>query len=133
MPNPYMNTYAPNGFEAANQQTIANQQAQINPVFQNIGAQQNFQNQEIQQGRQLAQQAGQSQGSGGMSSLNPLAMAMMLRQSGTDVGIPSPNTPQMTGVAGMGNSMGTGLTQNSFNSGVGFNPSAQTGGYGIKF
>jgi hypothetical protein len=32
----------------------------------------------------------------------------------------------------MGNSMGTGMTQDQYNSGIGFNPSAQVGGYGIK-
>ena len=39
----------------------------------------------------------------------------------------------MTNVSGMGNSIGTGLTQNSFNSGIGFNPSAQYGGFGINY
>jgi hypothetical protein len=49
----------------------------LNPLFQNIGAQQQNQNAALQQQNQQMQQAGQvQQNSGGM---NPLAMAMMLR------------------------------------------------------
>jgi hypothetical protein len=69
MPNPYTNTYMPNGFEEANQQGI-------NPVFQNIGAQQQYMNQQLGQANQLAQPT--SRGTN-MSGVNPLAMAMMLR------------------------------------------------------
>ena len=50
----------------------------LSPVFQNIGAQQAFQNQNLQQGTQLAQQAGQT-AQNSMAGLNPLAMAAMLR------------------------------------------------------
>ena len=112
----------PNGFEEQNQQGL-------NPVFQNIGAQQQYLNQQLSQGNQMSQPT--SHGAN-MSGLNPLAMAMMLRGGG-DVGIPSTNTASMTGVAGMDGSMGTGLTQDSYNSGIGFNPSAQVGGYGLKY
>ena len=65
--------------------------------------------------------------------MNPLAMASLLRGGAGNVVVPDANMAQMSGVAGMGNSMGTGLTQDSFNSGVGFNPYAQSGGYGLKY
>jgi polyhydroxyalkanoate synthesis regulator protein len=53
----------------------------LTPVFQNINAQQAFQNQNLQQGTQLAQQAGQT-AQNSMAGLNPLAMAAMLRNKG---------------------------------------------------
>jgi len=122
MPNPYTNQFMPNGFEDASQQGL-------NPVFQNIGAQQQYFNQQLGQGSQMAQPTSAGPNMGG---LNPLAMAMALRQGG-NVNTPAMNGAQMTNVAGMGNSMGTGLTQDPYNSGIGFNPNAQTGGYGIKY
>jgi hypothetical protein len=48
----------------------------LQPVYQNMAAQQQFQNQAAQQGQQLTQQAGQT-AQGGM---NPLAMATLLRK-----------------------------------------------------
>ena len=122
MPNPYTDTYMPNGFEEASPQNI-------NPAFQNIGSQQAYMNQQLGQGNQYAQPTSHGTNVGG---LNPLAMAMMLRNKG-DVSVPSADLAQMSGVSGMGGSMGTGLTQDAFNSGVGFNPAAQAGGYGLKF
>lgn len=122
MPNPYTNIYMPNGFEDASQQAI-------NPAFQNIGAQQSYQNQQLGQLGQMSQPTSRGTNLGG---LNPLAMAMMLRGGASNVAVPSTDTAQMTGVTGMGNSMGTGLTQDSFNSGIGFNPYAQSNGYGLK-
>ena len=107
----------------------------LTPVFQNIGAQQALHNQLMQQQNQQNQDAvniGQSYGKS-MGGLNPLAMASMLRGGAGNVAIPDANMAQMSGVAGMGNSMGTGLTQDSFNSGVGFNPYAQSGNYGLKY
>ena len=66
MPNPYI---------------LMPQQAQdmsgLSPVYQNMAAQQNFQNQMAQQGNQLTQQAGQTTGGSGM---NPLALAAALRK-----------------------------------------------------
>ena len=59
----------PNGFEDANQQGL-------NPVFQNIGAQQAYMNQQLAQGSQMSQPT--SHGAN-MSGLSPLAMAMALR------------------------------------------------------
>ena len=123
MPNPYTDTYMPNGFEEASPQTI-------NPAFQNIGSQQAYMNQQLGQGAQLAQPTSHGTNVGG---LNPLAMAMMLRKGGSDLAIPDASLAPMSGVVGMGGSMGTGLTQDAFNSGVGFNPYAQAGGYGLKF
>jgi hypothetical protein len=122
MPNPYTNQFMPNGFEDQNQQGLM-------PVFQNIGAQQAYMNQQLAQGNQMAQPT--SHGAN-MSGLNPLAMAMALRKGG-DLSVPSADLSQMSGVAGMGNSLGTGLTQDAYNSGIGFNPAAQAGGYGLKF
>ena len=128
--NPYTASYAPSTFEQISPEDKANLAAR----YQNTGGQQAFQNQMNTQAGQLNQQAAQIGQSGqGISSVNPLAMAMALRQGNSNVQLPTTNTPQMTGVAGMGDSMGTGLTQNSFNSGIGFNPSAQAGGYGIKY
>lgn len=49
----------------------------LQPVYQNFGQQQANQQAALAQQNQLANQAGQSQGSGGM---NPIAMAMMLRK-----------------------------------------------------
>jgi PPE-repeat protein len=123
MPSPYFTTVAP---------YFAQQDQGLSPVFQNIAQQQQNQNAAIQQQMQNNQMAGQMHGSS-MSGLSPMAMAMALRGGAGNVEIPATNTAQMTGVAGMGNSMGTGLTQDAFNSGIGFNPYAQTGGYGLKY
>jgi hypothetical protein len=56
----------------------------VDPMFQNIAAQQANQNMGMQQGQGLTQAAGQTGQGGGMS---PMALAMMLRQGKT------PNTP----------------------------------------
>jgi hypothetical protein len=53
------------------------EQQGLNPVFQNIAAQQAAQNAAMQQGQGLTQAAGQIGQSGGM---NPMAMAAMLRK-----------------------------------------------------
>ena len=109
----------------------------LTPVFQNIGAQQALHNQLMQQQNQQNQDSvniGASYGKG-IGGLSPLAMAAMLRSGGggNDLSLPETNTAQMTGVSGMGNSTGTGLTQDPFNSGIGFNPYAQSGGVGLKY
>jgi hypothetical protein len=76
-------------------------QAGLNPVFQNIGSQQANQNAALQQQNQLVNQAGQTQQKGGM---NPMAMAAMLRKdqpqgaSMMDRGVAylgTQNTPEM--------------------------------------
>ena len=69
------------------QQLSPKDDAGLNPVFQNIGAQQALHNQLMQQQNQQTQDAaniGQGYGKG-MSGLNPLAMAMALRGK-TDFG-----------------------------------------------
>jgi hypothetical protein len=66
--NPYITQVAP----------YFQQDQGLMPVFQNINAQQQFENLQAQQGNQLTQQAGQT-AQNGMSGLNPLAMAMALR------------------------------------------------------
>ena len=123
MDNSYTSQYMPNGFEDANQQGL-------NPVFQNTNTQQQYLNQQLGQGNQMSQPTIHSPS---FSGLNPLSMAMALRKGGSDLAIPDASLAPMSGVSGMGGSMGTGLTQDAFNSGVGFNPYAQAGSYGLKF
>ena len=69
MPNPYTNQFMPNGFEDASPQNI-------NPAFQNIGSQQAYMNQQLGQGNQYAQPTSHGPS---FSGLNPLSMAMALR------------------------------------------------------
>lgn len=73
MDNNYFTQVSPY-MQPVNQQ----EQAGLMPVFQNIAQQQQNQNAALQQQNQQVQQAGQTQGNG-MSGLNPLMMAMMLR------------------------------------------------------
>jgi hypothetical protein len=68
MPSPYFTTVAP---------YFAQQDQNLNPVFQNIAQQQQNQNAALQQQMQNNQMAGQVQKGGG--GMNPLAMAAMLR------------------------------------------------------
>jgi hypothetical protein len=72
MPNPYI-TNVGSYMQPVNPQ----EQQGLMPVFQNIAAQQQNQNNALAQQNQLVQQAGQTQ-QGGM---NPMAMAAMLRKS----------------------------------------------------
>lgn len=71
MPNPYITSF---------------QQSQdvsgLQPVYQNMAAQQQYQNQAIAQGNQLAQQAGQPASMGGF---DPMKMAAALRGNGDGV------------------------------------------------
>jgi hypothetical protein len=67
-----------NYFTTVNPYFAQQDQQGLNPVFQNIAAQQANQNAALAQQNQQVQQAGQVQG-GGMSGLNPMMMAMMLR------------------------------------------------------
>jgi len=100
MPNPYENMYMPNGFEDANQQGI-------NPVFQNIGAQQQYLNQQLGQGSQLAQPTSHGTNVGG---LNPIAMAMALRNDpyAMNKGDPYANAQTATKLYGADNVYGYG-------------------------
>ena len=101
----------------------------LGPVYQNANAQQQYMNSQLGQANQLSQYHSYGSGGGG----NNIALALALRKMGGNTDIPSANLAQMSGVDGMGGSMGTGLTQDSYNSGIGFYPSAQSGGYGMKF
>ena len=67
----------------------------LNPVFQNISAQQANQNAAMQQGMDMTQAAGQTQQSGGM---NPMAMAMMLRKGKPDQADVNAKDAQMGGL-----------------------------------
>jgi hypothetical protein len=60
------------------QQLSPQDQAGLNPVFQNMAAQQANQNAALQQQMQNNQAAGQTKGSS-MGGMNPMAMAAMLR------------------------------------------------------
>ena len=77
MPSPYFTTVAP---------YFAQQDQNLNPVFQNIAQQQQNQNAALAQQNQLTQQAGQTQQQGGM---NPMAMAMALRNKKPEAGATS--------------------------------------------
>ena len=75
MPNPYINP-------AMQVQDLSG----LNPVYQNMAAQQQFQNQAAMQGQQLAQQAGQT-----AQQSNPMALAAALRKP-TDPNAPTKPT-----------------------------------------
>ena len=72
------NPYTANYVESYFAQLSPEEKAMLAPMYQNIGQQQNFQTQAMQQGNALTQAAGQTgQSSGGM---NGLALAAMLRK-----------------------------------------------------
>jgi hypothetical protein len=73
--NPYTSNYIENYFT----QLSPEEKAMLIPSYQNIGQQQNFQTQQMQQGNALTQAAGEiGKGSGG--GMNSLALAAMLRK-----------------------------------------------------
>jgi hypothetical protein len=75
---PSSNPYTSNYVESYFAQLSPEEKAMLNPMYQNIGQQQNFQTQQMQQGNALTQAAGQTvKGGGGM---NALALAAMLRK-----------------------------------------------------
>jgi len=76
MDNSYTSTYMPNG--------MPQDQQGLSPVFQNVGAQQQYMNQQLAQSNQLAQPQTQKSGYSGM---NPMDLAKMLRKD--------PNAPQV--------------------------------------
>jgi hypothetical protein len=90
-------------------------QGGLTPVFQNIGAQQALQNQLMQQQLQQSQDASNIAGSmgKGLSGINPLAMASMLRGK----------KPEM---------MGTGQTPNWTNPYANYNNGNGIGSSGIE-
>lgn len=72
--NPYTSGYVESYFA----QLSPEEKAMLIPAYQNIGQQQGFQTQQMQQGNALTQAAGQTaKGGGGM---NALALASMLRK-----------------------------------------------------
>ena len=92
MPSPYFTTIAP---------YFAQQDQNLNPVFQNIAQQQQNQNAAMQQQNQQVQQAGQLR-SGAGGGLSPMTMANMLRQTAgaspmdrAAAYLGTSNTPQM--------------------------------------
>jgi hypothetical protein len=73
--NPYTNSYQESYFA----QLSPEEKAMLNPAYQNIGQQQGFQTQQMQQGNALTQAAGEiGKSSGG--GMNALALASMLRK-----------------------------------------------------
>lgn len=77
MMSPYMNPYIAQIQPQSQMQDVGG----LTPVFQNIANQQAMQNAALAQQNQLVNQAGQTvQGKQVGASMNPLAMAMLLRQ-----------------------------------------------------
>lgn len=72
--NPYTNSAVEDYFV----QLSPEEKARLNPAYQNIGQQQAFQTQQMQQGNALTQAAGQTKDSGG--GMSGLALAAMLRK-----------------------------------------------------
>lgn len=72
--NPYTGSYVGSFFA----EMTPEEKAMLNPMYQNIGQQQAFETQQMQQGNALTQAAGQTaKDSGGM---NALALAALLRK-----------------------------------------------------
>jgi hypothetical protein len=106
-----MNPYAQNNPYIMQAQGL--DQQGLNPVFQNIASQQANQNAMLAQQNQLMNQASGVGGSGGM---NPLAMAMALRNK-------KPKQPEM---------MGTGQTPNWQNPYANYDNGSMLGSSGIE-
>jgi hypothetical protein len=78
----------------------------VQPIFQNIGAQQAMQNAAMQQGMGLTNQAGMTvDGKQAGAGMNPMAMAMMLRKGGSN---PYMNAQRAMQQYGAGNVYGYG-------------------------
>lgn len=101
MPNPYITSF---------------QQSQdvsgLQPVYQNMAAQQQFQNQMAQQGNQIAQQAGQTVGGNGLS---PMALAQALRKDKNPNYDQWQTTGDMTYFGNNSNGQGAGLSPDMLN------------------
>ena len=88
MPNPYISQVP---------SYMQQDQQGLNPVFQNIGAQQAYMNQQLAQSNQLAQPTQRPQS----SSMKPMDLAKMLRQGGASpmdkaaAYLGTSNTPEM--------------------------------------
>ena len=127
MPNEYTSAYAPMQSNAQYTQ----------PQIMGLGQQEAMHNAMLQQQQQYNNQSANIAGqpsnlSRMLAPMQQMMMAQALRQGGTganSVELPKLD-PQMSGVAGMGNSTGTGVTYGGINFGQ-LDPNA-TGGYGLK-
>lgn len=97
--NPYTSSYQESYFA----QLSPEEKAMLNPVYQNIGQQQGFQTQQMQQGNALTQAAGQT-GASNSGGINALALALMLRKKKPDeyTGTKGDNTYFGSNSSGMG-------------------------------
>lgn len=103
----------------------------MNPTVQNTGAQQQMYQQNMNNMGSLANQALDTKGTQ-MAKFDPKSMANALRNNSSNIdSFKLPQLDQQTsGVAGMGDSMGTGLVYGGVNFGE-MNPNS-TGGFGLK-
>lgn len=127
MPNDYTSAYAPTMSNAQYGQPVTMGQGQQEAMHQAMLQQQQ------QYNNQAAQTAGSSSPIGSMAggAMNAMMLAQALRGGMGQNSLELPKVgPQVSGVAGMGDSMGTGLTYGGVNFGE-INPNS-TGGFGIK-
>ena len=73
--NPYTSSYIDSYFASLSPE----EKAMLNPMYQNLGQQQAFQTQAMQQGNELTNAAGQT-AKGSSGGMNALALAAMLRK-----------------------------------------------------
>lgn len=127
MPNDYLSAYAPAMSNAQYGQPVVMGQGQQEAMHQAML------NQQTQYNNQAANIASQPNAMGSMAggAMRGLMLAQALRGNAPTSGsLELPQTdPQMSGVAGMGNSTGTGVTYGGVNFGQ-INPNA--GGFGLK-
>lgn len=127
MPNDYTSAYAPTMSNAQYGQPLTIGQGSQDAMHQAML------NQQQQYNNQSANIASQPSGMGAMAggAMRGMMLAQALRGNAPTSGsveIPQ-NDPQMSGVAGMGDSTGTGVTYGGVNFGQ-MNPNA--GGFGLK-
>lgn len=127
MPNDFTSAYAPMQSNAQYGQPLTVGQGQQEAMHQAMLQQQQ------QYNNQSANIANQPSGMGSMANgaMRGMMLAQALRGNAPTSGsVEFPQTdPRMSGVAGMGDSMGTGVTYGGVNFGQ-INPNA--GGYGLK-
>lgn len=127
MPNEYTAAYAPMQSNAQYGQPLVMGQGQQEAMHQAMLQQQQ------QYNNQSANIAGSNSPMGSMAGggMNAMMLANALRSGMGQNSVQLPKIdPQMSGVAGMGSSMGTGMTYGGGNFGE-INPNA-TGGFGIR-
>lgn len=129
MPNDYLSAYAPMQSNAQYGQPMVIGQGQQDAMHQAMMQQQN------QYNNQSAQIAGQpSSLNRALAPMQQMMMAQALRGGAGANSVELPKVgPQVSGVAGMGDSMGTGVTYggNNYGNFGQINPDS-TGGFGIK-